>query len=135
MHTLGLILMSVGVLMYALIPPLADFNHTHATNPRWTRHARFHVVTQVFTTSSIGAVALWLLWSPSIERELGVCIAAILSFAVIGSFFASAGLRNFYGGALGDTESGMPKLRRVDLNAVNFGAAAILLVAGRLAVQ
>ena len=132
MQTLGLTLMSLAILMYGVIPLFADLNRTHATNPRWPEHARFHVVTQVITTASIALVALWLLWSPGIERSLGVCIATVLSLCVIGGFFASAAFRSRYGGALSDTEGGIPKLRKFDLNSINFGAAAVLLIAGRL---
>jgi hypothetical protein len=34
-------LMTAG---YAALTVIADFNKTHATNPEWTPHARFHVV-------------------------------------------------------------------------------------------
>ena len=132
MRILGLTLMSLAVLMYGVIPLFADFRKTHATNPRWPAHARFHVVTQVLTTSAVGAIALWLLWSPGIERNLGICIAAILSFAVIGSFFVSAGFLSVYGGTLHDTEAGLSKPRKVDANSAVFGAAAALLIAGRV---
>lgn len=132
MQSLGLAIMSLAILMYGAIPLLADLNRTHATNPRWSAHARFHVVTQVFTTSSIAAVALWLLWSPNVDRDLGVCIASVLSFCVIGGFFASAALRSHYGGSLSDREGGIPQVRSIDLNSVNFGAAAVLLITGRL---
>ena len=132
MNTIGLALMSIGILMYGVIPLIADFNRTHASNPRWPKHARFHVVTQVLTTSSIALIALWFLWSPNVERNLGICIAAVLSFAVTGSFFVSAGFRNSYGGALNDAEGGIRKFRRIDLNAVNFGVSAVLVLVGRL---
>jgi hypothetical protein len=132
MQLLGLVLMSVAILMFGVIPILADLNRTHATNSQWPAHARFHVVTQVITTSSIAAVALWLLWSPNIERNLGICIATVLSFCVIGGFFASAALRSRYGGALSDREGGIPQFRNIDLNSLNFATAAVLIIAGRL---
>ena len=124
--------MSLAVLMYGVIPLFADLNRTHATNPRWPAHARFHVVAQVFTTASIAMVALWLLWSSGIVRSLGICIAVVLSLCVIGSFFAGADFRNWYGGVLSDKDGGIPKLNKFDLNSINFGAAAVLLIAGRL---
>jgi hypothetical protein len=132
MHLLGLVIMSLSILMYGAIPLLADLNQTHAMNPSWSAHARFHVVTQVLTSSSIAAVALWLLWSPNVDRDLGICIASVLSFCVIGGFFVSAALRRHYGGSLSDQEGGIPKVRSIDLNSVNFGAAAVLLITGRL---
>ena len=90
------------------------------------------MVTQVLTTSAVAAISLWLLWSPHVERSLGVCVAAALSFAVINSFFASAALRQVYGGMLSDEIGGIPKFGAVDLNAINFGSAALLLVIGRV---
>lgn len=125
-------LMSVAILQYGVAPLIADLNATHALNPRWPSHARFHVVTQALTGAAIAAAALFLLWSPSIERRVGVCLAVTLSFCVLGAFFVSAALRSFYGGALTDAEGGIPRARGIDLNAVNFGLAAVLLVAGRL---
>lgn len=132
MQILGLSLMSLAVLQYGVIPLFADLNRTHAANARWQAHARFHVVTQVLTTSAVAAISLWLLWSPHVEHSLGICVAAALSFAVIGGFFASAAFRRVYGGTLGDEEGGIPKFGRVDLNAINFGSAALLLVIGRV---
>lgn len=132
MQTLGIVLMSIAILQYGLIPLIADLNETHARNPRWPVHARFHVVTQVLTGAAIAAVALFLLWSPRIERPLGICLAATLSFCVLGAFFASAAFRSLYGGALSDAENGIRQMRGIDLNLLNFGFAAALLLVGRL---
>ena len=123
--------MSIAILQYGLVPLLADLNATHATNPKWSSHARFHVVTQVLTGAAIAGLALYLLWSPGIDREAGVCLAAALSFCVLGAFFSSAVLRRFFGGTLSDADGGIAKVRNVDLNLVNFSVAAVLLVAGR----
>ena len=41
---LARILLTVVTLAYGFATVLADFNKTHATNPKWTPHARFHVV-------------------------------------------------------------------------------------------
>jgi hypothetical protein len=133
--TLGLILMSVAIAQYGVIPLVADLNATHAINPKWTPHARFHVVTQVLTGAAVAAVAMYLLWSPSVERSVGVCLAAVLRFCVLGAFFFSAAFRSLYGGALSDREGGMPKNRGIDRNTVNFGVALLLLTVGRLCLM
>lgn len=130
--TFGLVLMSIAILQYGVVPLFADLNTTHALNPRWSKHARFHVVTQALTGAAISAVAMFLLWSPSIERNVGICLAATLSFCVLGAFFVSVALRSFYGGALSDVEGGIPQAGGIDLNALNFGVAGALLIAGRL---
>ncbi len=41
---IGKILMTVATIMYGFVPPFVDFNRTHATNPTWVGHARFHIV-------------------------------------------------------------------------------------------
>lgn len=129
---LGLVLMSIAVVQYGVVPLIADLNSTHAKNPAWPAHARFHVVTQVLTGAAIAAVSMFLLWSPSIERDVGVCVAAALSFCVLGAFFVSAAFRSLYGGTLSEAASDIPKAKRIDLNALNFGSAFVFLVVGRL---
>jgi hypothetical protein len=47
-------LLTLNTLGYSLGPAIADFNRTHATNPLWTPHARFHVVWQVRAIAASG---------------------------------------------------------------------------------
>ncbi len=124
--------MSIAITQYGVVPLLADLNSTHASNPRWPLHARFHVVTQVLTGAAIASLAMYVLWAPSVARDAGVCLATVLSVCVLGSFFVSAALRPLYGGALSDSVGGIPRVRSIDLNVLNFGAALVLLVTGRL---
>ena len=131
-ETIGLVLMSVAILQYGLVPLFADLNATHARNARWTSHARFHVVTQVLTGAAIASLALYARLAPGMTRSAGVCLAATLGFCGLGAFFASADCRALYGGALRDPAGGMPRVRNIDLNVLNFGIALLLLVAGRL---
>ena len=56
-------LLTLNTLGYSLVPVFADFNKTHATNPLWTPHARFHVVWQVTSYCGIGLIALALIWT------------------------------------------------------------------------
>ena len=47
LHLTGKILISLATAIYGFIPVFVDLGKTHATNPLWTSHARFHVVWQV----------------------------------------------------------------------------------------
>ena len=69
MLTIAKILLTLTVLGYAAVTIKADFNKTHATNPKWTPHARFHVVWQILSYSGVGLIALYLIWSDAPIRS------------------------------------------------------------------
>ena len=77
LHLLARVLLTLVTLGYGFATVLADFNKTHATNPKWTPHARFHVVWQISSYVGFGLLALALLWWPgpyAIERLYLVAI-------------------------------------------------------------
>ena len=47
MKLIATLLVTLVAVATAIGPMFADFNKTHATNPLWPPHARFHVVWQV----------------------------------------------------------------------------------------
>src|ERR1700722_4901060 len=78
------ILLTLTILGYALITIKADFNKTHATNPKWTPHARFHVVWQILSYAGGGLVALYLVWIDGQQPLERLYLAAALSSAIYG---------------------------------------------------
>jgi hypothetical protein len=130
----GMALMTIGILQYTIIPLFADLNRTHAANPEWPGHARNHLVTQVLTTSLLGILALFFLWSGRVSNELGICLAMLLSMAALIPFFVSSIFSPLFGGQIMPTRQGLGTITAAGIegNLVNFGLAAIAIVIGRL---
>jgi hypothetical protein len=106
------VLLTLNTLGYSLGPAIADFNRTHATNPLWTPHARFHVVWQVLSYVGIGLISLWLIWSAGPAAKLWLAVA--LATAMYAGFFATVFSMPRYGGSVADT-NGVPPIAIVDL--------------------
>ncbi len=126
------ILISLLAVMQAIGPMKADFNQTHATNPLWPAHARFHVVWQVLTQAGVSGVALTLLWA--FPSQLNNWIAALLAFNWIVTFFINLAVMSMYDGALKDVNGIKPfkfniggKIREVDTNL--FGCTIMVVIA------
>ena len=89
------ILITIGVLIYALAVPLLEINDTHVFNPEWPPHARLHEVWQLATNSMIGLLALWWAWA---KRD--VRVPAVLALLVMGGFLFAYASRDLYGGSM-----------------------------------
>ncbi len=127
------ILFSIIAVAISVGPMIADFNKTHATNPMWTPHARFHVVWQVLTQAGVSAAILYLLWAPTAEYATHIWLAAMLIYAWGASFFATLATMPVYGGALKDENGIKPfrfnifgKIYLVDTNL--FGATILMII-------
>src|SRR4051812_49936206 len=81
------VLLTISTIGYSLIPVLADFNKTHATNPLWTPHARFHVVWQVSSYLGVGLIALFLIWTGGPAAKLW--LAGALATPLYAGFFSA----------------------------------------------
>jgi hypothetical protein len=132
-------LMTAG---YAFATIIADFNKTHATNPAWTPHARFHVVWQICSYVGFGLMALALIWWPgplAIER---LYLAAAMGLIVYAAFFTALIAMPLYGGAAYDDNGYQPFPAPVplfakawDVNITVFCIQAAILIAGVLAIS
>jgi hypothetical protein len=118
-----------------IMPVFIDLNRTHATNPLWTGHARFHLVQQVFTLLPAAAIELVLLWYPGVAFHARFYLAALLAATSLAGFLGAVIARPLYGGTLHDPNGMKPLRFRVgarlmvfDLNVpIVLLAAALLL--------
>ena len=127
------LLFTLVAVMIFVGPIVADFNKTHATNPLWTPHARFHVVWQVLSQSGVSLVILWLLWTDAADYTTHIWVAAILNYVWGASFYATLASMPLYGGALKDVNGIKPfrfnifgKIYLVDTNL--FGGTILMIV-------
>lgn len=122
-----------------ITPLFIDLNRTHATNPLWPGHARFHVVWQTFTVTLASFVELALIWWPPFSSRLFFYLAALLSALPMCGFIVAMLARKIYSGTLHDPNGIQPvrfslagKTREVDMNVVLVFAGAGILVSAVL---
>jgi len=110
-----------------------DLNRTHATNPLWPGHARFHLVWQVVGAALLSVFEILLILWPGPAFEERFFMAAILTSIPMLAFLVALLFRRAYDGTLQDP-NGIPPARfsalgrewRIDMNV--FAAFAGLLV-------
>jgi len=132
-------LMTAG---WAFATVLADFNKTHATNPKWTPHARFHVVWQINSYVGFGLLALALIWWPGPLALERLYLVAIMGVIVYAAFFAALVAMPVYGGAAYDKNGYKPFAAPVplfakkwDANVTIFCVQVVILAAGIFAAS
>lgn len=125
------ILVAIPALMLSIIPPIADFNPSHVTNPLWPAHARLHTVWLVCSNSMISLLALAMLWRHRGDSHAGsIRLAATLLGAVLLGFFVAAASQSAYGGALTDP-NGIPfRIGPLDANLAAFSLYAGMVLTG-----
>ena len=120
-----------------ITPLFIDLNRTHATNPLWTGHARFHVVEQTFVFLAAAVVEVVMLWVTAPGSRQLFYLATLLTALPIFAFLIATFTRSVYGGALHDPNGVKPapiriggRIREIDMNIVLIIiAAAVLLIA------
>ncbi len=101
------ILLTLICIGLGTITPLIDFNESHATNPLWTGHARFHLVWQVNAMVITSILSLFILWVfYSTDNHL---IVILLNFLWIMSFYATLFGIKLFRGKLNDV-NGVPPI-------------------------
>jgi len=119
-----------------VVPLFVDLNRTHATNPIWPGHARFHLVQQVCTLLPAAAVEVALIWWPGPAMRQRFYLAALLAGTSLAGFVIAALARKLYGGTLHDPNGIQPMRMHIgsrevafDMNVPIVIAASVLLAA------
>ncbi|MEP7030973.1 MAG: DUF6640 family protein [Pseudolabrys sp.] len=138
---LARVLFTLTTAGWAFATVLADFNKTHATNPKWTPHARFHVVWQICSYVGFGLLTLALIWLPGPLAAERLALAAIMSVIVYSAFFVALFAMPIYGGKVTDTNGYKPFpapvpliAKKWDVNITVFSIQVVLLAAGVIAM-
>ncbi len=134
-------LLTLVTLGYGLATVFADFNKTHATNPQWTPHARFHVVWQICSYVGFGLLALALIWVPGAYASERLTLVTIMAAIIYAAFFVAVFAMPVYGGAAYDTNGYQPFAapvpliaKRWDVNITAFCIQVLLPAASALAL-
>jgi len=136
---LARVLLTLVTIGYGFVTVLADFNKTHATNPQWTPHARFHVVWQICSYVGFGLLALALLWWPGPYATARLYLVALMGAIVYVAFFVAVFAMPLYGGAAYDNNGYLPfaapvpiVAKRWDVNITAFCVLSAILLLGTL---
>jgi hypothetical protein len=139
---LARVLLTLVTIGYGFVTVLADFNNTHATNPKWTPHARFHVVWQISSYVGFGLLALALTWWPGPYAVERLYLVALMGAIVYGAFFVAVFARPVYGGGAYDDNGYLPfaaplpiVARKWDVNITAFSVLTVLLIAGVVSIS
>jgi hypothetical protein len=127
------VLLTVATTGYGLLTVKADFNKTHATNPLWIGHARFHVVWQIASYAGFGAIPLWLIWAPGEMAVERLYLASAFAVVAYGAFFIALLCMPVYGGRAYDDNGYLPFAvgrMKWDANVTAFSVMTVFLVAG-----
>jgi hypothetical protein len=130
------ILLALVTIGYGVLTVKADFNRTHATNPAWTPHARFHVVWQITSYVGFGLIAQALIWVPGPYVVERLYLAAAFAAVVYGAFFITLAAMPLFGGSTFDQNGYQPftlrigRPRLMDVNVAVFSIFTALLIVG-----
>ena len=122
----GRILVTLSARMLGLAPVVADVSGTHALNPQWPGHARFHSVWLLGVLVGMAVVALVLAWRGGRDPVRRLRLATLPGWIVLASFFIAAVTMPAYGGTLRDDPT-LPDVLGVDGNLFLFPCAALIL--------
>ncbi|MGA7339709.1 MAG: hypothetical protein WBE72_11990 [Terracidiphilus sp.] len=103
-------LLAILCSLQGLATDAIDLNRTHATNPEWPGHARFHLVWQVVTVALLALLEVVLILSPGPLQAQRFYVAAILAAIPMLGFFAASVGKGLYRGASSDPDEKRPTM-------------------------
>ena len=115
------LLVTIGVVFYAVLVPILEINETHVFNQAWAPHARLHETWQLFTNTAIGVYSVWLVW---IKGDLK--LASLLTLFVTGGFLMAYWLRDGYGGSMVLTDGSEKMILGINLGLFAYTLAILL---------
>lgn len=115
------LMVTVGIVFYAVVVPILEINDTHVFNQAWEPHARLHETWQLFTNTAIGAYSVWLVWVRDNLR-----LASLLTLFVTGGFLMAYWLRDGYGGSMVLTDGSEKMILGVNLGLFAYTLAILL---------
>lgn len=115
------LLVTVGVIFYAVLVPILEINDTHVFNQAWAPHARLHETWQLFTNTAIGVYSVWLVW---VRDDLK--LASLLTLFVTGGFLMAYWLRDGYGGSMVLTDGSEKMILGINLGLFAYTLAILL---------
>lgn len=118
---LARLLVTVGIIFYAVVVPILEINDTHVFNQAWAPHARLHETWQLFTNTALGAFSVWLVWGRNDLR-----LASLLTTFVTGGFLMAYWLRDGYGGSMVLTDGSEKMIFGLNLGLVAYTLAIVL---------
>lgn len=140
LRTIARILLALFCALEGISTAALDFNRTHASNPLWVGHARFHVVWQTATVLALSIVEIVLIWAHGPLEEPRFYLVAVLALVPAIGFFTAVIARRAYGGTLFDPNGIRPLRLRlhgkevfVELNLV-AEIAGLIFVCGIVAL-
>ncbi|MDD1016909.1 hypothetical protein [Pseudomonas rubra] len=115
------LLVTVGIVFYAVVVPILEVNETHVFNQAWEPHARLHEVWQLFTNTALGAFSTWLVWGKNNLR-----LASLLTIFVTGGFLMAYWLRDGYGGSMVLSDGSEKMILGMNLGLFAYALAIVL---------
>ncbi|MEE1866846.1 hypothetical protein [Pseudomonas auratipiscis] len=126
---LAKLLVTVGIVFYAVVVPIFEVNDTHVFNTAWEPHARLHETWQLFTNTAIGAFSVWLVWGKD-----NLKLASLLTVFVTGGFLMAYWLQDGYGGSMVLTDGSEKMIFGINLGLFAY-TLAILLAGVAVAIE